>query len=401
MKAIVYKGPNKVAVEQVEDARVESATDVLVRTTTAGICGSDLHMYEGRTAAKPGMVMGHENMGVIEEVGSSVQQLSKGDRVVLPFNISCGTCFNCTRGFTNACLVVNPEGVSGGYGYVGMGPYRGGQAELLRVPYGDVNCLKLPGEPGDAFEDDFLLLSDIFPTGYHAAILAGVDVGTTVAIFGAGPVGLLAAYSSILRGAAEVYVVDAVPDRLEKAKQIGATPIDFRKGNPVEQIKSIRLSNPLIRGAMRKGEEKMAGVMSGIDAIGYQAKDFGDPSREMSTSVTDALADLINPTGTLGVVGVFLPQDPGGANEAGKRGAYTMPWGKMWEKGIKLGMGQTPVKQYDAFLRNLIIAGRAKPSFIVSKHIQLQEAPDAYQRFDRREPGYSKVLIRPGAAAAH
>jgi glutathione-independent formaldehyde dehydrogenase len=356
-------------------------------------------MYEGRTAAKPGMVFGHENMGVIEEVGSAVHQLQKGDRVVLPFNVACGSCFNCARGFTNACLVVNPEGASGGYGYVGMGPYRGGQAEYLRVPFADVNCLKLPGTPGDELEDDFLLLSDIFPTGYHAAMLAGVDVGTTVAIFGAGPVGLLAAYSSILRGAAEVYVVDAVQDRLEKARQIGAIPVDFSKGSPVEQIRNLRASNPLVRGAMRKGEEKMTGVMSGIDAIGYQAKDFGDPSHEMPTSVTEALAQLINPTGTLGIIGVFLPQDPGAKNDAAKHGSYTMPWGTLWEKGIKLGMGQTPVKQYNLFLRDLIIAGRARPGFIVSKHIDLPQAPEAYQRFDRRESGYSKVLIRPGSAA--
>lgn len=395
MKALVYKGLKKVAVEQVEDPRIESATDVIVRISTAGICGSDLHMYEGRTAAEPGLVFGHENMGVIEEVGSAVKQLKKGDRVVLPFNISCGTCFNCARGYTNACLVENPDGASAAYGYVAMGPFKGGQAELLRVPYAEVNCLKLPGRPGDELEDDFLLLSDIFPTGYHAAVMAGVEPGSTVAIFGAGPVGLLAAYSSILRGAAEVYVVDAVPERLEKARQIGAIPVDFTKGNPAEQIRNLRLGNPLVRGAMRAGEEKMSGVMCGIDAIGYQAKDFDDPSREQSTSVTEALCDVINPTGKLGIIGVFLPEDPGGKNKDAKQGVYPLPWGKLWEKGISLGMGQTPVKQYNLMLRDLIIAGRAKPSFIVTRRIGLAEAPQAYEKFDRREPGYTKVLIKP------
>lgn len=405
MRAVVYKGQKKVAVEQVDDPRIESATDVIVRISTAGICGSDLHMYEGRTVAKPGVVLGHENMGVIEEVGSAVKQLQKGDRVVLPFNISCGTCFNCARGYTNACLSANPEGASAAYGYVGMGPFRGGQAELLRVPYAEVNCLKLPGKPGDELEDDFLLLSDIFPTGYHAAVMAGVEPGTTVAIYGAGPVGLLAAYSAMLRGAAEVYVVDAVPERLEKARKIGAIAIDFTKGNPAEQIKDLRLKNPLVRGAMRKGEEKMAGVMCGIDAIGYQAKDFADPSQELPTSVTDSLCEVINPTGKLGIIGVFLPEDPGGKDKKAKHGGYTMPWGKLWEKGIALGMGQTPVKQYNLLLRDLIIAGRARPSFIVSRRIGLQEAPEAYERFDRREPGYTKVLIKPNpqstGAAAH
>jgi glutathione-independent formaldehyde dehydrogenase len=396
MRAVVYKGPGKVAVEKVEDPRIESATDVIVRITTAGICGSDLHMYEGRTVAKPGVVLGHENMGVVEEVGDGVLQIQAGDRVVLPFNISCGSCFNCARGFTNACLTLNPEGASAAYGYVGMGPYRGGQAELLRVPFGDVNCLKLPGKPGDELEDDFLLLSDVFPTGYHGTQLAGVAPGTTVAVFGAGPVGLLAAYSAMLRGAAEVYVVDTVPERLQKAKQIGAIPIDFKKGNPAEQIKSMRLSNPLVRGAMRRGEEKMAGVMCGIDAVGYQAKAADDPSNERSTQVLQDLIEVINPTGKLGIVGLYVPQDPGGKDKNAQKGQYLIPWGEVFEKGLQVGLGQTPVKQYNLFLRDLIIAGRAKPSFIVTKRVGLGQAPEAYEKFDRREPGYTKVLLKPG-----
>lgn len=400
MRAVVWKGPGKVSVDQVADPKIESATDVLVRISTAGICGSDLHMYEGRTAARPGVVMGHENMGVVEEVGSAVQQLREGDRVVLPFNIACGTCFNCSRGFTSACLVTNDEAAGAAYGYVGMGPYMGGQAELLRVPYAEANCIKLPGTPGDELEDDFLLLSDIFPTGYHAAQMANVQPGSTVAVFGAGPVGLLAAYSAMLRGAAEVYVVDAVPERLKKAEKIGAVAIDFRKGPPAEQIRNLRLQNPLVRGAMRRGEEKMAGVMCGIDAVGYQAKDFDDPSQEQAASVTAQLAEIINPTGSLGIIGVFLPEDPGAKGKAAQHGEYTLPWGELWSKGIQLGMGQTPVKHYSLALRDLIIAGRAKPSFIVSRHIPLGEAPDAYRKFDRREPGYTKVLIRPGQQPA-
>ena len=343
--------------------------------------------------------MGHENMGVIEEVGSAVQQLQVGDRVVLPFNISCGSCFNCSRGFTSACLVMNPDAPTAGYGYVGMGPYKGGQAELLRVPMGEVNCLKLPGKPGDELEDDYLLLSDVFPTGYHGAELAQVSPGSTVAVFGAGPVGLLAAYSAMLRGAAEVYVVDAVPERLQKAKQIGAIPIDFKKGNPAEQIRDLRLSNPLIRGSMRKGEEKMSGVMCGIDAVGYQAKDDDDPSKELPTQVLENLIEVINPTGNLGIVGVYLPKDPGGKDRNAKEGKYVLPWAEIFDKALTVGAGQTPVKRYNAFLRDLISAGRAKPSFIVSQRIALAKAPEAYERFDRREPGYTKVVIKPGLSA--
>jgi glutathione-independent formaldehyde dehydrogenase len=400
MRAVVWKGPGKVSVDQVPDPKIESATDVLVRISTAGICGSDLHMYEGRTPAKPGVVLGHENMGVIEQVGDAVKQLAKGDRVVLPFNVSCGSCFNCARGYTNACLLANDEAAGAAYGYAGMGPYRGGQAELLRVPWAEWNCIKLPGRPGDELEDDFLLLSDIFPTGYHAAEMARVSPGSTVAVFGAGPVGLLAAYSAMLRGAAEVYVVDAIPERLQKAEGIGAVAVDFRKGSPAEQIKELRLKNPLIRGAMRKGEEKMAGVMCGIDAVGYQAKDLDDPSEEQPTSIIEQLAEVVNPTGAIGVIGVFLPEDPGGRDDAAKQGTYPVPWGPLWEKGIQVGTGQTPVRHYSLLLRDLIIAGRAKPSFIVSRRIPLDEAPDAYHKFDRREPGYTKVLIKPGQRRA-
>ncbi|HVX94008.1 MAG TPA: glutathione-independent formaldehyde dehydrogenase [Polyangia bacterium] len=397
MRAIVYKEPNKVVVEQVPDPRIENPTDAIVRVTSAGICGSDLHMYEGRSPAGGDMRFGHENMGVVEEVGDAVLGIKKGDRVVMPFNVSCGTCFNCTRGYTQACLVMNPEGASAGYGYAAMGPYPGGQAEYLRVPRADFNCLKLPGRPGDELEDDFLLLSDVFPTGYHATELAAVGPGDTVAVFGAGPVGLLAAYSSILRGAAEVYVVDSVEARLEKAREIGCIPIDFRYGEPCEQVKNIRGGNALLRGALRPGEEKMLGVMCGIDAVGYQARRNDNPGSESPVQVLEELVHVVNPTGRLGIVGVYFPQDPGGVDEHAKSGRYELPFGQIWDKGLSLGMGQCPVKRYNAHLRDLIIAGRARPSFIVSHRLSLDEAPLAYEKFDRREDGYTKVILKPGA----
>jgi glutathione-independent formaldehyde dehydrogenase len=168
MRAVVFDEPYKVSVREVEDPQIQEPTDAIVRITTAAICGSDLHMYEGRAPVDKGLVFGHENLGVIESVGPAVRTLAKGDRVVLPFNIGCGFCFNCTRGFGNACLTVNPDSAGGGYGYSGLGPHRGGQAEFIRVPYADYNALRLPGTPGDQYEDDFVLLADIFPTGYHA-----------------------------------------------------------------------------------------------------------------------------------------------------------------------------------------------------------------------------------------
>lgn len=269
--------------------------------------------------------MNGSRLSVIEEVGSAVKTLEKGDRVVLPFNVSCGTCFNCTRGYYNACLQANPEGAGAAFGYAAMGPYRGGQAELLRVPWAELNCLKLPGTPGDRLEDDFLLLSDVFPTGFHATELANVETGSSVAVFGAGPVGLLSAYSALLKGASEVFVVDSLPDRLQRVQAMGAIPIDFRQGDPAEQIFEMRRSNPLFMGSLRTGEEKMIGVLCGIDAVGYQARNFADPGYEKPDSVLDSLAKVVNPTGFVGLVGVYLPADPGASSDALKEGRIESP----------------------------------------------------------------------------
>jgi glutathione-independent formaldehyde dehydrogenase len=403
MKAVVYKGKNNVAVEEVSDPRIEAPTDAIVRITTAAICGSDLHMYDERSSAEPGTVFGHENQGVIEQVGKAVVSVQPGDRVVMPFNIACGFCFNCTRGFTNACLTMNPDAPTAGYGYAGMGPYRGGQAEYLRVPFADFNCLKLPGQPGDAFEDDFVLLADIFPTGWHAAELANVKSGDSVAVFGAGPVGLLSAYSAFLKGAAEVYVVDRAPDRLERAKSIGAVPIDFTQGDPVRQIKDRRAANKTRAEALRRGEEKMSGVNCAIDAVGYQALSQKDPEREDPMSTINQIAELINPTGSIGLIGVYFDEDPGGVDKHAKKGEFMFPLGKLWNKGITIGQGQAPVKRYNVYLRDLIIAGKAKPSFIISHRLPLTKAPEAYAHFDRRGVGegksWTKILLKPDLAA--
>lgn len=254
MKAVVYQEPYKVTVEEMPDARIEDANDAVVRITTTNICGSDLHMYEGRTPAEPGFIFGHENMDIVEEVGAGVTKVKVGDRVSLPFNIGCGFCFNCERGNTAFCLTVNPDMTGGAYGFAGMGPYQGGQAEYLRVPFADFNCLELP--EGEEYENDFTMLSDIFPTGYHGTEMADVKTGDTVAVFGGGPVGIMAAYSAQLRGASVVYVVDQVKERLDQAEAIRAVPVDNSKGDPSEQIFE-----------MRSGD----GVQKSIEAVGYQA----------------------------------------------------------------------------------------------------------------------------------
>ena len=379
MKAVVFHGPRKLAVEEIPDPTIEEPLDAIIRITTANICGSDLHPYEGRADMQHGTVLGHENMGIVEAVGAGVGRVKVGDRVSVPFNLACGTCRNCNDGFTSACLRANPEGTPGaGYGYPHMGPFNGGQAELLRVPYADFNLLELPA--GTDWESDFTMLSDIFPTGYHGTELAGVTPGKVVAIFGAGPVGLMAAHSAMLRGAAQVFVVDKEPDRLALAGQIGATSIDFRDGDPVEMIMD---------------STNGFGVDCGVECVGFQAHDqAGEEHPEM---VLDNLVNVVRATGRIGVVGVYVPEDPGAANELAKHGRVAFNYGAAFEKGIAIGAGQCPVKRYNRELRDLIIAGRATPSFIVSHNLSLDDAVDAYASFDAREDGWTKVLLHPAA----
>ncbi|MCI4351378.1 MAG: glutathione-independent formaldehyde dehydrogenase [Thermoplasmata archaeon] len=383
MKAVVYKGPFKVAVDNVPDPKIEHPNDAIVRITSSCICGSDLHMYEGRTAAKPGIIFGHENMGLVEKVGAGVKLLQTGDRVVLPFNVGCGFCRNCQRGYTGYCLTVNPGFAGGAYGYVAMGPWRGGQAELLQVPFADFNALVLP--PGKKHEADFALLADIFPTGYHGAELAKVTPGETVAVFGAGPVGLMAAYSCLLRGASRVFVVDHVKERLDKAKEIGGIPVNFDVADAVQQIRD---------------QTEGRGVDKSIDAVGYQAVAQGSPAaggkaKEIPNIVLNQLIEVTAPTGALGIPGLYVPSDPGGVDEAAKKGSLSINFGRLFEKGLRLGTGQCNVKTYNAYLRDLIIAGRAKPSFVVSHELPLDKAPDAYDKFDKRVDGYTKVVLHP------
>jgi glutathione-independent formaldehyde dehydrogenase len=381
MRAVVFKGPYEVAVENVEDPRIEEPLDAVIRITTANICGSDLHPYEGRAGMDAGMVLGHENMGIVEEVGPGVNRIKVGDRVSVPFNLACGTCRNCDHGFTSACLRANPSGQPGaGYGYPMMGPYWGGQAELLRVPWADFNLLELPA--GTENENDFTMLSDIFPTGYHGTELAGVAPGRTVAIFGAGPVGLMAAHSARIRGASQVFVVDKETDRLALAEQLDATPVNFAEVDPTEFIRDATDG---------------FGVDCGVEAVGFQAHDpSGD---EHPALVLDRLVDVVRATGRIGVVGVYVPQDPGATTPDAEQGRYDFDWGTAWTKGISFGTGQCPVKAYNRELRDLIIRGQARPSVIVSHEVGLDDAPTAYEKFDNREDGWTKVLLRPGQAA--
>ncbi|MBV9823171.1 MAG: glutathione-independent formaldehyde dehydrogenase [Actinobacteria bacterium] len=377
MKAVVFNGPFDVSVQQVDDPKIEAPADAVIRITTANICGSDLHPYEGRSPMDPGMVLGHENMGIVEEVGPAVNRIKVGDRVSVPFNLACGTCRNCNEGWTSACLRANPSGEPGaGYGYPHMGPYWGGQAELLRVPWADFNLLELPA--GTEWESDFTMLSDIFPTGYHATELAGVSPGQTVAIFGAGPVGLMAAHSANLRGASQTFVVDFEPDRLALAERMGATAVNAADGDVVSAIMDLTDG---------------FGVDCGVEAVGFQAHD--PAGQEHPAMVLDNLVGVVRATGRIGVVGVYVSEDPEAATEEAKQGRIAFDFGTAFTKGIAIGTGQCPVKRYNRHLRDLIIRGQATPSLIVSHELSLDEAPSAYENFDKRVDGWTKVLLHP------
>lgn len=383
MKAVVYHGPRNVSVDEVPDARIEKPTDALVRITSTNICGSDLHMYEGRTDFEEGRIFGHENVGEVIEVGDAVEKVHVGDMISAPFNVSCGHCENCEHGLTNYCLYANPDPKIAGaaYGFADMGPWAGGQAELLRVPWADFDALRLPEDARER-QDDYVMLSDIFPTGYHAVEMSGLQPGETIVILGGGPVGQMAALSAITKGASKVMVVDRHPDRLRLAQEIGAMPIDDSKVNPVETVMQ---------------ETNGLGADRGAECVGYQAH---DPQGHENNSMTlNELVESVRFTGGIGTVGVYVPMDPGGPDDLAKQGKARFEFGNFWFKGQHMGTGQCPVKRYNRHLRSLIAENKVKPSWIVSHDLPLEQAPEAYKHFDAREDGWTKVVLHPGQAA--
>jgi len=379
MKALVYNVRRDVSVNEVPDAKIERSTDVLVTITTTNICGADLHMYEGRTGMEPGRVLGHENMGVVIESGAAIDRIKVGDRVCLPFNIGCGFCANCERGLSGFCLTVNPGTADGAYGFAGMGPCSGGQAEFLRVPYGHLNCLPLPLDAQEKENDD-VMLSVILPTGYHATELAQVRPGDTVVIYGAGPVGLMAACSAAIKGASQVMVVDTHKDRLQLVAKLGATPIDDTEGDGVYRV--LELTG---------GKD----ADCGCECVGYQCCNMH--RQEVPNLTPNNLVQTVKPTGQIGVVGVFVPEDPNATEKLAKRGQIAFDFGQFWTKGQRMGTGQANAKAYNRQLSRLIERDKIKPPIIVSHELPLADAPRAYANVDKRENGWTTVVLKPGA----
>ncbi|TLK54738.1 formaldehyde dehydrogenase, glutathione-independent [Glutamicibacter sp. V16R2B1] len=395
-KAVSYAGPGKVEVVDTpypefvlrdgpgvhpDNVGRKVEHGVILRTIATNICGSDQHMVRGRTTAPSGLVLGHEITGEVIEVGRDVEFVKVGDVVSVPFNISCGRCRNCKEGKTGICLNVNPDRPGSAYGYVDMGGWVGGQAEYVLVPYADWNVLKFP-DRDQAMEKilDLAMLSDIFPTGYHGAVGAGVGVGSTVYVAGAGPVGLAAATSAQLLGAVVVIVGDLNADRLAQARSFGCETVDVSQGDPGEQIEQI-LGVPEVE--------------CGIDAVGFEARGHGhEAATEQPATVLNSLMEITRAGGHLGIPGLYVTGDPGAADEAAKVGSLSMRFGLGFAKSHTFVTGQCPVMKYHRGLMHAILTDKVSIARNVNATtISLDEAPAGYAAFD--EGAAQKFVLDP------
>lgn len=392
-RGVVYKGPGKVAVEKIDFPELvlkdgpgvhpknvgrKCEHGVILKVVTTNICGSDQHMVRGRTTAPEGLVLGHEITGEVIEVGRDVEFIKKGDLVSVPFNIACGRCRNCKEQNTHICENVNPERPGGAYGYVDMGGWVGGQAEYVMVPYADFQLLKFP-DKDQAMEKilDLTMLSDIFPTGFHGAVSAGVKPGTTVYVAGAGPVGLAAAHSAQLLGASVVIVGDLIPERLEQARSFGCETIDLSKHDNVGEMIEQILGVPEVDCA--------------IDCVGFEAHGHGPSRTEAPATVLNTIMEVTRAGGRLGIPGLYVTGDPGAIDEDAKVGTLKIRIGLGWAKAHTFVTGQTPVMRYHRYLMNTILSGRAQIAKAVNATlISLDEAPQAYADFDR---GVAKKFV--------
>ncbi|OLM14429.1 Threonine dehydrogenase [Pseudonocardia sp. Ae717_Ps2] len=383
-RVVVYKGPGQVAVESIDYPKLELPSDVvdglgiarkaphaaILKIVTTNICGSDQHMVRGRTTAPVGQSLGHEITGEIVEVGDDVLFAKVGDICSVPFNIACGRCRMCNEGKTAVCLNVNPARPGAAYGYVDMGGWIGGQAEYVMVPFADFNLLRFP-DRDQALEKilDLTMLSDIFPTGYHGAVTAGVTTGSTVYVAGAGPVGLAAAHAAQLLGAAAVVVGDMIPERLAQARSFGCETVDLSAdGTLAEQLEQL-LGEPEVDAA--------------VDAVGFEARGHGRDAGEAPATVLNSVMEVTRVGGALGIPGLYVTGDPGAADDKAKEGTLGVRIGLGWAKSHSLTTGQCPVKKYNRQLMQAILSDRAQIAKAVNATtISLDDAPRGYQEFD-------------------
>ncbi|MBC2652771.1 formaldehyde dehydrogenase, glutathione-independent [Novosphingobium flavum] len=374
-RGVVYIEPGKVDVQDIDDAKLEAPNGrqighgVILKVLSTNICGSDQHMVRGRTTAPSGLVLGHEITGEVVEKGSDVEMLDIGDIVSVPFNVACGRCRTCKSQDTGVCLTVNPERAGGAYGYVDMGGWIGGQARYVTVPYADFNLLKIPDrDRAMAKIRDLTMLSDILPTGFHGAIKAGVGVGSTVYVAGAGPVGLAAAASARILGAAVVMIGDFNKDRLAHAAKVGFEPVDLSKSD--------RLGD-LVAQIIGTNE-----VDSAIDAVGFEAR--GHAGGEQPAIVLNQMMEITRAAGSIGIPGLYVTEDPGAVDKGAKVGSLSLRFGLGWAKAQSFHTGQTPVLKYNRQLMQAILHDRLPIADIVNARIiSLEDAPQGYETFDQ------------------
>lgn len=376
-RGVVYTGPGKVEVQNIAFPELKNPKGkkithgVVLKVVSTNICGSDQHMVRGRTTAPSGLVLGHEITGEVIEMGADVEFLKKGDLVSVPFNVACGRCRTCREMKTGICLTVNEGRAGGAYGYVDMGGWIGGQAEYVMVPYADFNLLRFP-DKDQAMEKirDLTMLSDIFPTGFHGAVKAGVGPGATVYVAGAGPVGLAAAASAQLLGAAVVIVGDMNKARLAHARSFGCETVDLTlDATLTEQITQI-LGVPEIDCA--------------IDCVGFEASGHGTDSKtEVPAAVLNSLMEITRAGGSIGIPGLYVTEDPGAKDEAAQKGSLSIRFGLGWAKSHSLHTGQTPVLSYNRQLMQAILYDKVQIAKAVNVEvISLDDAPKGYAEFD-------------------
>jgi glutathione-independent formaldehyde dehydrogenase len=399
-RVIVYQGPGKVSVEDIDYPRLEVPDDVvkemgikreaphgaILKLVATNICGSDQHMVRGRTTAPIGQTLGHEITGEVVEVGDDVLFIRPGDICSAPFNIACGRCRMCNEGKTGVCLNVNPARPGAAYGYVDMGGWIGGQAEYVMVPFADFNLLKFP-DRDQALEKilDLTMLSDIFPTGYHGAYTAGVTTGSSVYIAGAGPVGLAAAYAAQLLGASVVIVGDMIESRLSQARSFGCETIDLTEsGTLPEKIDQI-LGEPEVDAA--------------VDAVGFEARGHGKDAAEAPATVLNDIMGVARVGAGLGIPGLYVTGDPRAVDDHAKIGQLGLRLGLGWAKSHTFTTGQCPVKRYNRRLMNLILSDKAQIAKAVNATVlPLEDGPLGYRDFDRGAA--RKYVLDPHAMIA-
>jgi glutathione-independent formaldehyde dehydrogenase len=373
-RGVVYLGPKHVEVQGIPDPKLQAPDGrkiehaAILKIVATNICGSDQHMVRGRTTAEAGLVLGHEITGEIIETGRDVEMVAKGDLVSVPFNVACGRCRTCRAQDSGVCLTVNPARPGGAYGYVDMGGWIGGQARYVMVPYADFNLMKFPDKAqAMAKIRDLTMLTDIFPTGFHGAVNAKVGVGSTVYVAGAGPVGMAAAASARLLGAAVTMVGDFNQDRLAHATKMGFEPIDLGKHDRLGEMIAQVVGVPEVDSA--------------IDAVGFEAR--GHSGGEQPAVVLNQMMEITRAAGAIGIPGLYVTADPGAVDAAAKKGSLSLRFGEGWSKAHSFHTGQTPVLRYNRNLMQAILHGRVNIAEIVNAQvITLEEAPKGYETFD-------------------